>query len=138
MKIKFSTNTIVVSLVIVGLLVGFLFTNVIAQDGSIDSWVKILAGAWADGISSDQEFIDAMEFLIEGGAIQVSSTISSPDDVPIGTVIDWWRPSSNTPIPQGYQICNGGVVNDPDSPLAGVRLPNLINKFSSQIWSLSI
>ena len=111
-----------------GLFVGITFTDAIAQ-GTIPTWVKILAGAWADGISSDQEFIDAMEFLIEAGAIQVSSTVSSPEDIPIGTVIDWWRPSSNTPLPQGYEICDGGVVNDPDSPLAGVEIPDLRNKF---------
>jgi len=128
MKIKFSTNTIVVSLVIVGLLVGLLFTNVMAQGGSIDSWVKILAGAWRDGISSDQEFVNAMEFLIENGAIKVSDS-GSLGEIPIGTIIDWYRPTPSTPVPVGFEIADGRMVTDRESPLIDVLLPDLREKF---------
>lgn len=35
---------------------------------------------------------------------------------PIGAVIDWFRPSTSTPIPQGWKICDGTVVDDTDDP----------------------
>ena len=34
-------------------------------------------------------------------------------DVPIGTVLDWWRDQSHTapiPLPEGYAICDGSVI----------------------------
>jgi len=132
MKIKFSTNTIVVSLVIVGLGVGLLFTNVMAQDGSIDSWVKIIARTWSDGETSDQEFIAAMEFLIENGAIRISDSGSFSDsagNIPIGTIIDWYRPTPSTPTPFGFEIADGRMVTDRDSPLRDTLLPDLRDKF---------
>jgi hypothetical protein len=47
--------------------------------------------------------------------------------VPIGTVIDWFGNSAS--LPYGYAVADGSVVTDPDSPLNGITLPNLINKF---------
>lgn len=54
---------------------------------------------------------------------------NAADGVPVGAVIDWWRADSSTAIPDGYLICNGQTVNDPDSPLDGKALPNLNNRF---------
>jgi len=132
MKIKFSTNTIVVSLVIVGLLVGFLFTNVMAQDGLIDPWIKLIATSWSSGEGSDQDFINAMEFLIENGAIKVSDSGSFSDsagNIPIGTIIDWYRPTPSTPTPFGFEIADGRMVRDTESPLRDTLLPDLSDKF---------
>jgi hypothetical protein len=49
--------------------------------------------------------------------------------VPIGTVIDWWRPTADTPIPEGYVVADGSDIEDSDSPLYGTPTPNLTNKF---------
>lgn len=49
--------------------------------------------------------------------------------VPVGTVLDWWRPDASFPVPTGFQICDGSVVNDSDSPLNGKAVPNLQDKF---------
>jgi hypothetical protein len=49
--------------------------------------------------------------------------------VPIGAVIDWWRPNDTFPVPDGFQICTGGVVNDAQSPFNGETLPDLRNRF---------
>ena len=42
-----------------------------AQTESIPSWIKGIAGFWADDQISDGEFVDALEYLIEKGTIQV-------------------------------------------------------------------
>jgi hypothetical protein len=40
----------------------------------IKPWIKTSVGYWADGISSDDEFINAMKFLIEDGIITIPPT----------------------------------------------------------------
>ncbi|MCP4566883.1 MAG: hypothetical protein GY841_04800 [FCB group bacterium] len=45
--------------------------------------------------------------------------------VPIGIVIDWWRPDESFSLPNGFQICDGSMVTDTDSPLYGFALPDL-------------
>jgi hypothetical protein len=49
--------------------------------------------------------------------------------IPIGSVIDWWRPDATWPVPSGFAICDGSNVNDAASPLNGKTLPNLANRF---------
>jgi len=53
----------------------------------------------------------------------------SSGDVPIGTVIDWWRPDANVDVPDGYAICDGSVIVEPRSPLDGETTPDLRGKF---------
>ena len=49
--------------------------------------------------------------------------------VPVGAVIDWWRPDDTYPIPENFKICDGSAVNDTESPLNGVTLPDLTHQF---------
>jgi len=49
--------------------------------------------------------------------------------VPIGTIIDWWRPDDSFPFPDGYLSCDGSVINDPDSLFNGLTLPDLRGRF---------
>ena len=49
--------------------------------------------------------------------------------VPIGTILDWWRPNASWPLPAGYMICDGSAVDEPRSPLNGMKLPDLTGKF---------
>lgn len=50
--------------------------------------------------------------------------------VPLGTVIDWWRPTPATAIPDGWEVCDGTPIVDPTSPLVGTDKPDLIDKFA--------
>ena len=56
--------------------------------------------------------------------------------VPIGAVIDWWRPDASWPIPDGYHICDGTTIEDSTSPLDGYRLPDLSSKFIMGVTSV--
>ncbi|WP_437536821.1 hypothetical protein WME79_17135 [Sorangium sp. So ce726] len=70
--------------------------------------------------------VDGTVYATEGyvfpdGTVQIDAGIA----VPIGGIIDWWRPGS---IPQNlveYRICDGSVVDDKASPFNGKAVPNL-------------
>ncbi len=47
--------------------------------------------------------------------------------VPIGAVMFLWGNSQS--VSGAYLVCNGQVINDFDSPLNGLQVPNLLNKF---------
>lgn len=49
--------------------------------------------------------------------------------VPLGTVIDWWRPNDNVAVPERFAICAGQLLNDPSSPFNGQAMPDLRTKF---------
>jgi hypothetical protein len=49
--------------------------------------------------------------------------------VPVGGVVDWYRPNASFPIPDGYMIADGSIVTDSESPLLNETLPDLRSKF---------
>jgi uncharacterized coiled-coil protein SlyX len=50
--------------------------------------------------------------------------------VPVGTVIDWYRPSAATPVPAGWKVMDGTAVDDAQSPMLGVIVPDMTGKFA--------
>jgi len=50
--------------------------------------------------------------------------------VPMGAVIDWYRFEPDTPVPDGFLICDGTAIADPQSPFDGKTLPDLTNRFT--------
>jgi hypothetical protein len=52
-------------------------------------------------------------------------TREAANGLPIGSVVPWWRPTAATPVPEGFAVCDGSMVSDPDSPLDGTVLPDL-------------
>lgn len=56
--------------------------------------------------------------------------------IPIGTIVDWWRPASSFQVSaEGFQICDGSTVTNPSSPLRGTRLPDLRDQFVRSVSS---
>jgi hypothetical protein len=58
--------------------------------------------------------------------------------VPVGTVVDWYRPSASTPSPDGWQLMNGSLVTDPDSVYYGQTLPDLTDRFTRGVVDQSL
>ena len=58
----------------------------------------------------------------------LQAQITAGVSVPVGTVLDWFCVSPCT-IPAGFALADGSTVNDPASPLDGVTLPDLRQKF---------
>ena len=70
--------------------------------------------------------VKATSFMGDGAGI---TNVAVAGVVPIGSVIDWWRPNSTFSVPTGYKICDGTTIADPDSPYDGNVVPNLLNRF---------
>lgn len=75
-------------------------------------------------------------FLAEDAGItqKMLSAITLRQQVPIGAVIEWWRPVSGgiaVPIPDGYEVADGHNVNQHDflGVSGAIALPNLQNVF---------
>jgi len=67
-------------------------------------------------------------------SLTVHGSLTAYGTLPIGAVIDWWRPSSsNLRLPDGFEICDGRMITDPTSPLRGSRTPNLVGLFTSGV-----
>lgn len=65
------------------LILSFALIPVDAQETElIPSWVKATAGWWSEGNINDDEFMEALEFLIENGAIDINVDESNQDMSP--------------------------------------------------------
>lgn len=52
--------------------------------------------------------------------------------VPIGAVLDWWRPDSSVAVPDGFVVCSGGTVTSANHDFGtgeSITTPDLRNKF---------
>lgn len=58
---------------------------------------------------------------------------SAGGSVPIGTVIDWWRPDDTFPVPLDYAICDGHTVDDSTSAYDGLQLPDFTDRFTKGV-----
>jgi len=66
-----------------------------SQENEIPSWLKTTVGYWADGVSSDGEFVNAIKFLIENGIVQIPPTTQGADNtdqIPswLKTTVGYW------------------------------------------------
>lgn len=59
----------------------------------------------------------------------VPFAVSAGGSVPIGGIVDWYRPAASDPVPDGWVICAGQTINDPFSPFNTRSAPNLVDKF---------
>lgn len=60
----------------------------------------------------------------------VPFAIQAGGSVPIGAIVDWYRPSPTLRVPAGWALCDGNNVNDTESPLHGLPTPNLTGRFT--------
>jgi hypothetical protein len=100
---------------------------VVVLDETCTDAVKRNPDLWAELIVAGTAFprtrLGAVPFAVEAA-----------NGVPLGTVIDWWRPTLDTPLPDGWEFCDGTPVQDDRSPLFNhdpvVLKPDLRNRFA--------
>ena len=65
---KLLIMTIIMSIIIIGLI------SVSAiEEKPIPAWIKNTAGWWSEGIVSDAEFVDSLQFLVDGGILIIDN-----------------------------------------------------------------
>lgn len=50
-------------------------------------------------------------------------------ELPLGAVVDWYRFHADMPVPEGFVICDGSTITDPESTFVGRAVPDLRGKF---------
>jgi len=89
-----------------------------------------------------EQTIDVDEAMATVGRLARADFIPRPNpepalqEVPVGTVLDWYRFDPLVPVPAGFAICDGSAVTDPASPFVGRSTPNLSDKFVRGVSSV--
>jgi len=82
---------LVIALVfVVGLGIGF-SVNVSGEEALIPSWIKNTAGFWADNKISDNEFIQALQYLVKEGILVIPSSNDSQTSSQKDSSPDAWN-----------------------------------------------
>lgn len=119
------------------------------SNGVIEFWAE--PGEYRVSISHPQAVIgdktitwnsvSGQDGAIPGDAISNNNELDLPtmgqdivrQFVPIGGVIDWWRPSAGVSVPAGFVVCSGGTVaadaHDFEGFSGSFTVPDLRNKF---------
>ena len=105
---------LIIPLVMLVLVMGAPFS----QAQSVPDWVKNTAGWWATDAISETEFVNAIEFLVKNGIIEITSTSSggSSESVPewIKNTAGWWATDaiSETEFVDAVTfLVNIGIIN---------------------------
>jgi len=95
-----------------------------------DSAVNVRGGLVeaSEVVVGGEVVIDTSGNWIGGGDFAAGDHSHGDAGVPLGTIIDWWRPSPVVALPVGYQICDGSTVDDVESPWFGYALPDLVGR----------
>ena len=98
-------------------IIGITSTNAFSEE-SVPDWVKNTAGWWASDAISENEFVNAIEFLVKNNIIQVtsSSTTASSESVPdwVKNTAGWWASdaiSENEFVNAIEFLVKNGIIN---------------------------
>jgi uncharacterized protein YjbI with pentapeptide repeats len=72
--------------------IAIIIPSVFAEE-NVPNWIKNTAGWWADNLITDNEFVNALEFLINEGIIKIDSTTGEKsDNIPdwVRNTAGWW------------------------------------------------
>lgn len=76
--------------------------------------------------------LDSAFAIDEYGNVEFFGSVKGPSVcfVPIGAIIDWYRPEGVAlGYPDNFVICDGSVVKDEESPFYKKNVPDLIDRF---------
>jgi hypothetical protein len=106
----------------------------VAVDGSETAVPNPFAGEFDGGPRFLQVQVDGQAPLAPLQQLgSVPFAVAAGGSVPVGGVIDWYRPRASDPVPDGWVICDGQPITDADSPFNGTNAPNLVGRFTRGI-----
>jgi len=127
---------------------GILVPNSSAQDAQIPNWIKNVAGWWASGVISEDEFVTGIEYLINNNIIlldfvpcndEIQSQYGGAKSVPdwIKNNANWWSENliDNTDFINGLQyLIEYKIIKIDNKKILG-KIPLEDVKFSSS-WTI--
>lgn len=116
-------------------------TVLVCSTFSVSSETRITGGVVVPelDIRQDPQGGDPIIIIGSGGSSSSSNPFTGVPtrlgDVPIGGIV-WWSGIFNTSnvysepvaISSNFKLCDGSLITDPESPLFGYKVPNLIGK----------
>ena len=137
------TNTITAIVTIATILLVGSVTSSASAEG-VPAWVKNNAGWWADGIISESEFIQGIQFLIKDGIIVVPPTSVSAEKsegVPawVKNNAGWWADGtiSDSEFVNGIQhLIKTGIISVPSSQTEASKIPMNVSSDDSKLAAL--
>ena len=120
---KLGIKTTIFLIPILAVLVLFSAGSIHAQSElNIPNWIKDTAGFWVDGAISDQEFVAALQFLINDGIITVPDSTGGSTSVESGSIelpdypVEGPGPSNNVvDVTEEWSITGGFAESSYDS-----------------------
>ena len=120
---KLGIKTTIFLIPILAVLVLFSAGSIHAQsDLNIPNWIKNTAGFWVDGAISDQEFVAALQFLINDGIITIPDSTGGSTSVESGSIelpdypVEGPGPSNNVvDVTEEWSITGGFAESSYDS-----------------------
>lgn len=99
-------------------------------------WVEVRAIVGGAEESFGRTRMTAAPYAIEADTADVARVARDAlDGVPVGGILDWWRPpGSGAPVPDGFQVCNGDPITS--GPLAPAHTPDLRDRFVLSVGSV--
>lgn len=93
------------------------------QDGSVTA-PKLADGA-IDGSKLGAGQIGTANFQPNS----ITEGLLESSVIPVGTVVNWWRPSVGYPLPNNWVVCDGRTITDHSFGTGSIVLPDLRNHF---------
>ena len=120
---KLGIKTTIFLIPILAVLVLFSAGSIHAQSElNIPNWIKTTAGFWVDGAISDQEFVAALQFLINDGIITIPDSTGGSTSVESGSIelpdypVEGPGPSNNVvDVTEEWSITGGFAESSYDS-----------------------
>ena len=120
---KLGIKTTIFLIPVMVVLVLFSAGSIHAQsDLNIPNWIKDTAGFWVDGAISDQEFVAALQFLINNGIITIPDSTGGSTSVESGSIelpdypVEGPGPSNNVvDVTEEWSITGGFAESSYDS-----------------------
>lgn len=123
--------------VVTVLLGGFTIINTNAQEEALPIWIQNVAGFWSNGDVSDTEFVNAMEFLVDQGIMNLPNTVSAAEAQTITSSLEEMsdrleKVEAQTPTAIGTTIAAPITSNQPS--IQGVSYSSICPSNMVQHW----
>jgi len=103
-----------IPVIALSLLAGFFIVGASAQEQSIPKWIKGVAKFWVEGEVSDQEFVQALQWMIDNGILRVSPQTELEKQLEQQILENMLKKQNETPplIGIGFE-CVAHITGDP-------------------------